>query len=240
MKTDTLILNRSLGAAIPEDYIDWAVNQLQSGIDTPNLRILAGLSVKFDNEEIESYFTKVCKELDIDAPLKTDNYYGTARLIKRAYDNKEISAKDAIKRMFDLYVESEYDDPLLSIWYSIDEELSHKGSEWGGYFYPVELLDSLDDLFVNEFNLFERALKLKLPRGFINFIKCEQCGYIGNSHLKPRYFKDKLVAKLPWGRKPALWHTCSECGSFEYISMSDPAVRNSYLSKLEREQGACV
>ena len=237
MKTDTLLLHRSLGAALPQDYIDWAVDQLASGVDTPNIRILAGLSAKLDTEEIESYFRKVCLELGIDAPLKTAHFNGTVRLIRRAYDCREISASDAIDRMYDLYIESDFGDSLLSIWDNIIEELALKGSGDGGYFYPPDLLDSPGRLFITEFSLLERALNLKLPKDFMHYIQCSRCNHIGESVLKHRSWWDKLAAKLSFNKTPALWHTCARCGSFEYACMWDPAVRDFYFSKLEKEQG---
>jgi hypothetical protein len=42
--TRKLLVNRALGLAAGEDYVNWAVSMLQAGEDTLNLRILAGLS----------------------------------------------------------------------------------------------------------------------------------------------------------------------------------------------------
>ena len=59
-KIDTSILGkRILGTAQTEDMVDWAVDALEKGFDTPSLRILAGLSKYGSGFETEEYFMPI-------------------------------------------------------------------------------------------------------------------------------------------------------------------------------------
>ncbi len=59
-----------MDSAKPEDYVEWAVERLCEGLDTPSLRILAGVNTRFDRDKIEPYFEKTCKELNIKPPCQ--------------------------------------------------------------------------------------------------------------------------------------------------------------------------
>jgi hypothetical protein len=239
MKTDTLLLNRSIGYATPEDYIEWAVERLCEGMDSPSLRILAGLFVRFELDDIEPCFNNSCMELGIEFPALDAGPGKTAWLVKRAYDQGEVSAESALHMMAALYSMSDYSDPLLSVWYEIEEELAQKGSGCEGYFYPPEGLDSVEQVFELEWKLFERASRLDLPAVFIRYIRCAQCGHIGEP--QPRQKRLTLPGKLRamiarLNSTPSLWQACSRCGSFAYHNMVDPDVRDTYLTQLEGEQ----
>lgn len=236
MTTLSLLLNRSMGFALPEDYVQWAMERLCEGLDSPSLRILAGLNTRFERDEVEPYFKKSCKELEIEMPASGVEPRKTAELVKRAYDLGDISAEDALRLLAALYQESDYSDPLLAVWYGIEEELSLLGSGHEGYFYPTEALDCLEEVLEREWLLFTRALRLKLPQGFGRFIRCDRCGHIGESRLKHRTLTAKLKAMLPWSRpKPPMWNSCRACGSYHYHSMTDPKVRDAYFNQLESQ-----
>lgn len=173
MLTNTLLLNRSMGLATPESHINWAVERLCEGVDSPSLRILAGLNVLLERDEIEEYFTKTCKELNIDSLLKLAEPRKIAYLVKKNYDLEEMSVEAALYMMAELYQKSEYSDPLLSVWYELEEELLAREDGNGGYFYPPDAIDSLENVFKREWALFERGLRLDLPEAFIRFIQCD-------------------------------------------------------------------
>jgi hypothetical protein len=237
MNTDILLLKRSMGLAISEDYIEWAVERLCEGLDSPSLRILAGLNLRFERHEVEPYFKKTCEELGIGAPPETADPREAAFLIKRAYSHGEMSVEETLNMMSDLYQRSDYGDPLLSVWFNIEEELAMRDTGHEGIFYPPEALGSLEEVFDREWALLERAIGLNLPQDFIQFIRCDLCAHIGKSKMKHRTMVNRIKAKLPFIQtKPALWHTCAACGSYEYHSMIDPEVRDAYFSQLEHEQ----
>lgn len=237
MTTDTLLLKRVLGSAQPEDYVQWAVDLLCEGVNSYHLRILAGLDLRFEREEVEHYFMKTCTDLNIEAAPEDVGPRLAAGLVRKTYDQGAVSAQTALRMMADLYKISEYSDSLLAIWYEIDEELSLRGSGHEGCFYPPEALDSLDETFDREWALFERAAALSLPERFFQYIRCDKCGHIGEAKFSHKTFWDRCRAKFAFFRsKPALWAACRACGSHDYRTMADPRVRDDYFQRVESEQ----
>ena len=50
------------------DYVAWALSALESGLDTPNLCILAGLTTPLDGWEVARYLWRTLVDLKIDLP----------------------------------------------------------------------------------------------------------------------------------------------------------------------------
>lgn len=67
-----LLAIRYLGHTSPEDLIEWAIASLAAGIDSPKLRILAGLGLvqPIDTPEVEKYFFQSLGELGLGLPPK--------------------------------------------------------------------------------------------------------------------------------------------------------------------------
>ena len=73
MDPDPLLSMIILGRARYEparcrDYVQWAVGTMMGGLDSPNLRILAGLMPPYYRPEIESRFDKAVSELGLQPP----------------------------------------------------------------------------------------------------------------------------------------------------------------------------
>jgi len=79
------LAKKYLGNATLEDHVDWAVAELVSGADTPNLRILAGLTKPLYWPEVEHHFSLTLEELKVSLPLREpflrDYVYEVARRI---------------------------------------------------------------------------------------------------------------------------------------------------------------
>ena len=235
--TELLLLDRALGRLEAEDYVAWAVARLVAGDDTPDLRVLAGLVPKFDREEVEKYFLRTCMQLAIDVPNLTASWWrDAAKHIRRLFDAGKLSATQVVDRMAQLYVDSGYSDPLLGVWYNIAEELAWLNAyeTSAGFWYPHPLGD-LNAVVRHEWSLFDLgALDSEVPAKFAAFIRCEDCGHIGEPVLRRKTFLDAISSVLPWVRlKPPLWVTCSRCGSFDYRSITDPEVRADYFARSE-------
>ncbi len=239
MNTDDLMLNRSLGTAFPDQYVDWAVQLLCDGSDTPSLRILAGLDLRFDTEEIEAYFFKACQEMEINCAPRAKEPRRSLGLVRNSYERGNSSATTAIHMLARLYWQSDYTDHLLSVFYEIEEELSLKGTGLEGRFYPMEALDDLDLALRREFNLFEEAAQLDLPANFLRFIRCDQCGHIGEPVSRYKTLKDRLKVLFPGSRpRPYQWPACTKCRSFSNKRMMNPDVRQEYFAQLRSKQAA--
>ena len=63
-------LNKYVSYRYPadEDLVAWALSELEAGLDTPNLRILAGLTESADSWEVERYFNRTLDDLKIELP----------------------------------------------------------------------------------------------------------------------------------------------------------------------------
>jgi hypothetical protein len=96
--TESLLLRRALSRARPEDYVNWAVEQLCRGADSPSLRILAGLSVRFDRDEVEVYFRLSCGELGLVDVDEATPPLEVARMVQRAYAERRVSPDEAVER----------------------------------------------------------------------------------------------------------------------------------------------
>lgn len=59
---------RAFGLANSQTLVDWAISELIDGLDSPHLRILAGLSEPLDSLEVDRIFRYALKELDFQVP----------------------------------------------------------------------------------------------------------------------------------------------------------------------------
>jgi hypothetical protein len=66
--TRRLLAKRIIGIARTGEYIDWALSELEAGVDTKNLRILAGLSEPAFWSEVEFYFQRALDDLGLKLP----------------------------------------------------------------------------------------------------------------------------------------------------------------------------
>ena len=81
-----LAMRAQKGVAV-QDYVNWAVNALVDGFDSPSLAILAGLGYDITSEiEAPDYFLKTVKELALPIPdceLAIGNWYWTNSLYRK-------------------------------------------------------------------------------------------------------------------------------------------------------------
>jgi hypothetical protein len=66
----TLLAKKANRSVLGQDYVDWAVQALTEGLDSPSFLILAGLDIgeDFPLWEAEKYFTKAVNELGLSIP----------------------------------------------------------------------------------------------------------------------------------------------------------------------------
>jgi hypothetical protein len=239
MKTDTLLLNRAIGTGSREQCVAWAVDQMVAGADTPSLRILAGLNPQVDLDEVEEFFQKAAREMGIQDAMPSRDLRRAADIIWRCYSGGELTEDRVIDLMAMLYEKSEYQE--FRIWYDIQEELAMLGSGYEGCFYPPSALKDLKVLVQREWKLFQIAATINLPKDFMHFIRCKQCGHIGKARFTSRGLTNRVRSVLPWIKpRPPLWPRCSACGSYDYRSMSDPDVREEFIKMQEANQASEV
>jgi hypothetical protein len=111
---------RVSGASWRECVVEWATSLLEEGTDTPNLRILDGLSAASDGDEIEDYFEATLADLDQPLILELERRLGDARSIARAISAGEIEAKEGTRLMHARAVDPLEHPPLLQPWCDLD------------------------------------------------------------------------------------------------------------------------
>ena len=160
--TDKLLLDRWMGYALPEDYVAWAVELLVAGRDTPSLRVLAGLNPTLERGDIEVYFLRSCKELKLRPLESSDSPRDAVPLVKRLYRSGTLSPVETLQLMSRLFELSDYPDPLLEAWFTLDDAFA----DWDRGIPPFprlpEEMESLEETIDREWVLFDRAVALDL------------------------------------------------------------------------------
>ncbi|HEY8224165.1 MAG TPA: hypothetical protein VIG25_02730, partial [Pyrinomonadaceae bacterium] len=72
VETNNLLAGRYLGWLTYEEYVNWAVGCLESGLDSQNIRILASLRKPLYSSEVEDYFNRSLRDLGWHLPDRTE------------------------------------------------------------------------------------------------------------------------------------------------------------------------
>jgi len=96
-----LLARRAVGELPGEDAIAWAASALADGIDTPTVRILAGLNPDLDRADIASYFGRALHELELDGKYQDPAKAYAVELAQRIVDGT-IDPIVACKEIYDV------------------------------------------------------------------------------------------------------------------------------------------
>lgn len=86
-----------------KDYIGWAAKTLEAGFDSASLRVLSGLSLPIENDEVVLYFKRSLDELELVLPPLAYSLYAEIRLIAEAFEAGTITAEEACTQLSDWY-----------------------------------------------------------------------------------------------------------------------------------------
>lgn len=144
--TKVLFGRQALGRTFSEDYIDWAYEMLEQDYDTPQLRILAGLDRRSSIFEVEEYFEKSLKELNIEPlePKAAVRAYA-CDIAQQIIDGQFPESRSTMKALRQLWLDSEYD-----IWSDLNEACDYLSSGDFPYTYPTATLDNFDEILKKE------------------------------------------------------------------------------------------
>ena len=121
---DTLLLYYHIykGTVSPVNYINWAINMLEKGCSSHSLNILASLREPHNIFEVEDYFRRALKELDMDEPSYEEcAAYYIRHLSKNILENEN----KAIDLAYEIYLvvrDLEYKENLEE-WYNISDQI---------------------------------------------------------------------------------------------------------------------
>ena len=106
-----------LGEVSPKDFSDWAVNCLEKGIDTKNIRILASMFNAQYTSEVETYFIRSLDDLNRDFPKKEKVLPEYAELVAKEILSKKIKAIEGANEIYKVYRNLGYEPELANCEY---------------------------------------------------------------------------------------------------------------------------
>lgn len=115
-------VQRKYGFNMQECYSNWACTQLENGYSSANLNILAAMTLHDNFFEVESFFLKALKDLNISIPNKSDAVRSYVILICNKIINKELSEKQGCWILAKIYQDLDY-DPFYQRWYDLYESI---------------------------------------------------------------------------------------------------------------------
>ena len=122
VETNNLLAGRYLGWLTYEEYVDWAVGCLESGLDSKNIRILASLRKPLYSSEVENYFNRSLHDLGWHLPDRKECLMEYARGSAREIVTGTISPLDGCRKIYRVVVSLQYPKELMP-WVYLDEGL---------------------------------------------------------------------------------------------------------------------
>ncbi len=115
----------SKGEADATEYVDWAIEQLVKGIETPSVKILASFMKPLYKPELEEYFYKSLDELGWGFPPFIEN----ARICVKYLAEKILDGSlEPIKGAHEIYTyvrDLNYPEDLI-VWLEIDDYIDER------------------------------------------------------------------------------------------------------------------
>jgi len=105
-----------LGLSPLKNWVDWATEAILAGYDSESLRILAGLEPPFDDQEINRLSKRAFNELNIIPLTKENSIPHFIAPIFRQLSNGELTRKDALLKLKDLCLVTNYAKPLMDFY----------------------------------------------------------------------------------------------------------------------------
>jgi hypothetical protein len=158
--TKAIFGKRALQSAFAEDYIDWAGELLVQDYDSPSLRILAGLHRRSGVFEVEAYFLRALKELNISEPESKAAVRAYACEIAHQIIIGQLTSQEGVRTLYRICRDTEFDHAYL-IWYKLDDALDSLLASVFPYSYQSATLDNFDAIVRKEAEEFLAAMKLK-------------------------------------------------------------------------------
>lgn len=129
-----------------KDIIDWAIELLILGYDSPNLRILAGLTHLNDRQEVTDYVNQTLEDFKISLLTGKIAVIAYTAVIIKEFLRKKISQKRMLQEIHQLciawdYLEEIYDFYLL--WNALDDLRYDNNFQ---YYWPDATRDNIDTI----------------------------------------------------------------------------------------------
>lgn len=159
-ETLKLIADRYMCSARFEDYIDWAFSCLEQGLDSKNIRILAGLQKAIEETEIEKYFSRSIADLGWEYPNEKDCLVQCAKRTAENILSKEIAPIDGCHLIYKTSLYLDHPPELIS-WLYLDDGLDPYDYR---QFYDGYNSDEIDEIKWNAAIVREAEILLELRK----------------------------------------------------------------------------
>ncbi len=137
-----------------KDFSDWAINCLENGIDSKNIRILASMFTAQYENEVSKYFFKSLADLNWNPPSAEKCLLDYAKLIAQQILDNEIDAIEGSNEIYMIYLHLDY-VPELTNW-----DYLHGGMHPETYEDLVFNKNGIEDKHLLEEAIREEAAKL--------------------------------------------------------------------------------
>ena len=156
--TNVLFAKRYLETAVSENYVEWALELLEQGQDSPSLRILAGLFSPFNSFEVQDYFERSLKELHVDEPKESDAINSYSIYLCERIISGNIETISGMEALYRICIHLDYRGDYI-VWLELsDAVLSIKYGETP-YTYSSMKKDNIDKIILNEATNFLKYLR---------------------------------------------------------------------------------
>ena len=152
--TQALLGRRSLNHAEAQDHVQWAENLFLEDIDSTSVNFLAGLEPPFNWFDVDKYFQRALKELQVAIQPKDDLIHEYAREVAKYLIDGKVAPTDGLNILYQICIDTEYDSQY-ECWSIFDDERYDLGN--GG-------------LPENFFNREKAAFDKKIIREAISFL----------------------------------------------------------------------
>lgn len=225
--TIEVLAERALSDFDSKALVTWAVNILNSGRESENLIILAGLDYE-TTEEREKYFQKSLTDLNLSSDRSEESLIESyATLIAKNAISHNIGIDFAFKQMLKIVSATEYDARYIAF-YEIDEDLDRLKYNDSVLFNPGLTVQNYPEFILEEFKIFLEMERLKIPSGERDYSYCIRCSRLIKPVLKTKY-------QLRKPHKYQVW-CCSNCKFEELRFSSEHMVKRLIIEKYKENK----
>jgi hypothetical protein len=133
-----ILADREMGRSAGEEVVAWAEGALAAGLDSPSLRILAGLTIPQNEFEVDRYLNAVATEVGLALPKGTDLLSVRALHIAEDILSGTVTARFGAQRLYEI-ARATGSVSDLSVWSGLDDALAMADN---GTFGTVERVEA--------------------------------------------------------------------------------------------------
>ncbi len=132
-----VLAGREMGRNTGAEVVAWAESALAAGLDSPSLRILAGLAVPHNEFEVDRYLNAAAMEIELVLPRGVDLMSVRAHQVAEDIVSGTVTARNGARRLYEIARATGLLTDL-SVWSGLDDALAMADSGTFGTVAEVE------------------------------------------------------------------------------------------------------